>query len=187
VHGIARWVWGFEPGDRIQVIPEPVPPVPDDLPPPIRDPITVGVSGVRQDPGHFEVAALCASRGWQLNEPLWWGKSTIWLSNEAEIRRLAESTVNVCWYHTTGRGKSMAAMFCVATGRPLVLSHSTMFSALWPYTHHDGIWRAPSVSLAVLEATIEVAVRGPGISAALQQELGWDRVLQPVLAAWRAA
>jgi hypothetical protein len=195
VHGIARWVWGFEPGDRIQVLPEPVPPAPEDLPAPIRDPITIGVSGVRQDPGHFEVGALCKSRGWALNAPGWWTGPTAadlqagaWLTNADEIRRLARSTVNVCWYHTSGRGKSMAAMFCVAAGRPLVLSPSTMFSALADYGSRQGIFHSPSTTILALDRLLDQALQsGPPIAALVQRDLGWDHVLQPVLTAWRRA
>jgi hypothetical protein len=194
VQGIARWVWAFEPGDDLQVLPEPVPPTPAWLPAPVLDPITIGVSGVRQDPGHFEVGTLCRARGWTLNAPGWWAgpiaatlQAGAWLSNDDEIRRLARSTVNVCWYHTTGRGKSMAAMFCVSAGRPLVLSPSTMFSALLPYGSHEGIWRTLSTAIPVLEVTIMAAIRSRGIAPQVQRDLGWDRVLQPVLAAWRAA
>lgn len=186
VQGVARWVWGFEPGAGIQVIPHAVPPTPDHLPKPDPDQTTIGISGVRRDPGHGQVAELCRAHGWVLNAPQWWADSgSLWLSNADEIRRLARSDVNVCWYHTSGRGKSMAAMFCVAAGRPLVLSHSTMFSCLQPYGVKDGIHHIEAIEIGALDQAIQAALGSKGIAPRVAHDLGWDQVLQPVVAAWR--
>lgn len=136
----AELLLAHEPGERITVIHHAVPTFRPYPMPELRSTI-IGTTGIRDDPGHAMVEALCRKRGWMHNGP-----GGIWLTTEEEIQRLSISTVNVCWYQTSGRGKSMAAMFCVAAGRPLVLSGSTMFSGLRDYTDtfyqgvqtHDG-------------------------------------------------
>lgn len=94
--------------------------------------IRVGVTGIRGDPGPQLVEKVCLERGWEISAPLWWSGGAF-LSTEEEIERLASCHINVCWYQTSGRGKSMAAMFCCAARRPLVVSGSSMFSNLWKY------------------------------------------------------
>lgn len=189
VQGIARWVWAFEPVAGGMVVPHGVPPTPLGMPAATMHPITIGVSGVRKDPGMDQVADLCRRRGWRLNAPAWQAGGA-WLSTEDEIRRLARSTVNVCWYHTSGRGKSMAAMFCVAAGRPLVLSNSTMFSTLAPYDDADGIFHGGSIHAETLAATVHTALvhadRGRHIARRVSHDLAWTTILAPVVAAWEA-
>ncbi|KKK56402.1 hypothetical protein LCGC14_3064890, partial [marine sediment metagenome] len=53
---------------------------------------TIGFSGVRLD-GYGVIKEICQAHGWALNE-----SGAEWLTIEDEIRRLARSTVNVCWY-----------------------------------------------------------------------------------------
>lgn len=186
IQAAARWVWAFEPGAGITVLPHAVPPTPAHCPRPEIGMTTIGVSGVRDDPGAAEVRDLCRRHGWNFNAPRWWDGRDGWLSTEEEIRRLAASSVNVCWYHTTGRGKSMAALFCVAARRPLVLSPSSMFTTLDPYGPADAIYRARSWTQVELELLVELALTGYDyISPRPAQDLSWARVLAPVLHAWR--
>lgn len=186
VFDVARWRFGFEPGDGIQVVPEGIPPSPAGLSagPAAADRPIIGVTGIRNDPGMAMVADACQRHGWAFNAPSWWTGGP-WLSTDDEIRRLSRSSVNVCWYQTTGRGKSMAACFCLAARRPLVLSPSTMFSALWPYA--DEIFIGSRFDVEVLEEGIRSALRLPVVAKRAIQELAWDRVIEPVLAAWGQA
>lgn len=153
--------------------------------------VVVGVSGVRSDPGMAMIKELCKERGWILNAPLWWSGGP-WLTMEQEVRRLAMSTFNVCWYHTTGRGKSMAAMFCAASRRPLVVSGSSMFSCLWPYDHEVSICRelpASPIKLADHCDEMVLLIRNKMESkpARLLVELGWDRCAQRIKQLWEGA
>jgi hypothetical protein len=180
---LARWVWSYEPLDGSVVLPHGIPPTPDALPPP-DPPVVIGLTGIRRDPGIGQVQELCAARGWTVNQPAWWtDEGQPWLSTDDEIRRLARSTVNVCWYHTSGRGKSMAAMFCLAAQRPLVLSPSTMFSALHPYGEEIVI--GATTDIQGLEACVQQALTQPYAIPRVQQDLAWDAIIHPVLTAWQ--
>ena len=104
----------------------PVPDWVDDLPP--ADPIfTVGASSVRGD-GIAEIQQVCAAHGWPVNLPA----PGQWLSVEDEIRRLARSTVNVCWYHTSPiwQNKASAPSMLLASGRPLAINHDHLVGHL---------------------------------------------------------
>lgn len=167
-------------------------------------PVSIGVTGIRDDPGAELVQEVCERRGWQFMPPTWWPETPqharVWQQTDAEIMRLATCTVNVCWYHTSGRGKSMAAMFCVAARRPLLLSGSTMFSNLWQFPYHDrgvtivrdthsggvvheGAWRRK------LEPELEVLVRNsqlgqeyvPDVAA---RELAWTHTARQIKSLW---
>lgn len=192
----ARWRFGFEPWQGVDVFEEPVPPTPPLLPSPydVPDgPIVIGATGIRDDPGMHAIEAVCRHNGWVFNGPVWRTSAGVgaapanWLSTDDEIRRLAQSTVNVCWYHTSGRGKSMAAMFCCAAKRPLILSGSSMFSALWPYPHEVYSYR--DFEQATLEAGLQAVVRQVQAGTALRPDtvcwrLGWDRQIRQILRAW---
>jgi len=180
VFNIATWRFAIDPCAGAQYLPTPIPPTPLDLPPPTLTPVTIGVSGVR-GAGFALTRAICEEKGWVINQ-----HSDMWLSTEDEIRRLASCTVNVCWYQTTGRGKSMAAMFCIAAQRPLVISSSTMFSALWPYK--DEIY-SPRNGLDTLDLLLSVAVEhtqsgGAPIPHRARRELAWDVVIKTVVKQW---
>lgn len=195
VYDVARWRFGHEPYGNIDVIPHAVPRTPSPLDPPDHRGVTVGVTGIREDEGFVAVRQLCIQRGWTLNEPQW-RVGGRWLSTHEEIRRLSRSTVNVCWYHTSGRGKSMAAMFCAAARRPLILSGSSMFSSCWPY--EDEIYFPADFSseeqhrlswVTDLEPLIDEALRDLDAGEAMIpdricDELSWDRVIQLVRYRW---
>ncbi len=96
----------------------------DDLPAP-DPPFTVGVTGVRQE-GFEQVAAVCEKHGWVLNAPT----AGVWLSIEDEIKRLARSTINVCWYSDKHPDRSGGVMTALAAKRPVGLSKVQMFDHL---------------------------------------------------------
>lgn len=201
VYDIARWRFGFEPYQDVQVVPEAIPPTPTDLPEPPTSPpghYVVGVTGIRSDPGMEMVRNVCQKAGWEFNAPLWWTGGP-WLSAEDEIRRLARSHVNVCWYHASFRGKSMAANYCCAARRPLVLSGSSMFSALWPWESGDDMemyiirkTHRPAGEVShYTEKTLEWWIRVAGECAHIRPAtvcdiLSWDEVIKPILARWEA-
>lgn len=192
----ARWRWGFEPAEGVEVFEEPIPPTPSDLPAPAAA-ITIGVSGIRDDPGTALVQQVAAERGWTVSLPDW-QRGGVWKPVDAEIRRLASSTINVCWYHTSGRGKSMAAAFCCAARRPLLCSGSSMFSALWPYsselylareTHQGGEVRETWYQRELgrwLDLIVGQIERGTErVPTKVCRELAWDRQIAQVVRAWR--
>ena len=125
------------PTRKTLVLPYPIVDWVNDLPWP-NAAFTVGWTGVRGD-GQAELKAACATHGWQTN----FSNPAVWLSIEDEIRRLARSTVNVCWYHE-GRGTSGAASTCLASGRPLLINHSLMLRHL----QNGGLVRRRSGTLA---------------------------------------
>ncbi len=108
------------------VVPNPVIDWVDDLPEPHTE-FTVGVTGVRRD-GYQIVKDVCARHGWRFNA----SDPKVWLSIEDEIRRLARSTVNVCWYRGV-RGVAGGASTCLASKRPLIINGSPML------THVQGL------------------------------------------------
>lgn len=121
-----KWgVLGREPGHR--QIWYPIPDWVTDLPEPNQD-FTVGYSGVRGD-GLGELTEVCTKRGWATN----FSQKEIWLTQEEEIRRLAKSTVNVCWYSGVHDDRSGSAMVCLASRRPLLVSDVPMMTHLEPY------------------------------------------------------
>lgn len=195
VYDVARWTFAHEPCKGTIVIPHAVPPTPRALPP-VREGISIGVTGIRSDPGMAKVQALCEQRGWRVNLPAWHTDGGSWLSTDDEIRRLARNTLNVCWYQTTGRGKSMAAMFCCAARRPLVLSGSSMFSALWPYEeeiyfpqffclpdYHEREWETELEGL-IAGVLHDLDLAEAQIPDRVCDELAWDRVITAVRGRW---
>jgi hypothetical protein len=100
-----------------------------DLPAPAPA-FTVGWSGVRGD-GAALLRGLCTDKNWAMNmtEPPT-ERTLPWVSVEDEIRRLARSTVNVCWYHQQ-RGIAGTPSVALGTHRPLLLNDSAMFAPWW--------------------------------------------------------
>lgn len=188
VHDIAKWRFGFEPYKDVDVIDEPIPPTPSGLDP-VRADVTIGISGIRVDAGILKVAEICSDRGYTLATSAGHDGSR-WLSTNDEIRRLARNTLNICWYHTSGRGKSMAAAFCCAARRPLICSNSTMFSALWPY-EEEIYFPAPGADWGLaLPALVDEVLRDLENDDALIpdrvcHELGWDHLIQRFRMRWR--
>lgn len=112
------------PAQKVLVVcPYPVVDWVTDLPPQ-NEVFTVGVTGVRGD-GFEAVTKACRDHDWILNAK----PPDQWLTLEDEIRRLARSTVNVCWY-AGDRGLSGAASTCLASRRPLLINTSPMLRHL---------------------------------------------------------
>lgn len=197
VFDVARWRFAFEPTEGLDaILPEAIP---DERPiaPSVSERVVIGVTGIRSDPGMALVQEVCQAEGWDCNTPVWWVDGADWLPRAAEITRLAASTINVCWYHTSGRGKSMAAMYCLAAGRPLILSGSSMFSALWPYAReiyidhqtHGRLGVTASYTADRLRAQIHAVLTDlrTGVARRPQQvliDLAWAQVVQSVVRAW---
>jgi hypothetical protein len=88
----------------------------------------VGASSVRGD-GVAELRAVCEAEGWAMNLPT----PDRWLSIEDEIRRLARSTVNVCWYNSgaTWKDRASAPSMLIASTRPILINHDDLVAHLW--------------------------------------------------------
>jgi hypothetical protein len=192
----AQLLMSYEPMEGSVVLDHAVPSyVPSAKP---SEEITVGVTGIRGDGGHEIVRDTCARLGWGYSAPAWWeerGNASVeqgrWLSTEEEIERLARSTINVCWYHTSGRGKSMGAMFCLAARRPLILSQSTMFSHLHPYKDEIMIVEDSHYDLAgKLEPALEMMLEKMGMGFyggygdRAREELSWGRLAEKIKELW---
>jgi hypothetical protein len=54
-----------------------------------------------------------------------------WLSDEAEIERLAGCAMNVAHYHSGNSGQSYGVMLSLAANRPLLLNRNQMLKHLW--------------------------------------------------------
>ena len=161
------------------VVPNPVPDWVDDLPPP-NDEFTVGITGVRGD-GAAEVRAVCERHGWRLNAS---GKE--WLSIEDEIRRLARSTVNVCWY-TGVRGVAGASSICLASRRPLIINHSPMLAHVRGL---PGVWQVEDLGKLLRWALESWQLYGTGRALAAQNipyTLSWTTAAAKMIAAWEEA
>ncbi len=199
VAGRADLLLAHEPGEGIVVIDHAVP----DYQPPLWSPkpshrVVIGTAGIRNDPGVELVDQVCRAHGWHHSRA---GESG-WLTTEQEIDRLARCTVNVAWYATSGRGKSMGAMFMVAAQRPLILSGSSMFSALWPYadqmytatqTHRRAghpQWTLTPRYQTDLKALLAVVLHAveeghPIIPVDAARQLAWSRLAPRIATLWR--
>lgn len=104
---------------------------------PVPTGVTIGTTGIRDDQGSTALQDALRLRRWGTNNV----DPSVWLPTDEEIQRLSRSTFNACWYKETGRGISMAATFCLASRRPLLVSASSMFDYLRPWEHE--IYFAP--------------------------------------------
>lgn len=133
--------WGHyprPPEEQYHVTPLPIVDWITDLPAP--DPIfTVGATSVRGD-GLGEIRAVCAANAWATNLP-----DGQWRPVEDEIRRLARSSVNVCWYNTPPLWRDMAGApsTALASHRPLLISRDALLWHLWdrPDLYHGQVAR----------------------------------------------
>lgn len=161
-------------------------PIPDwvtDLPEPNEE-FTVGYSGVRGD-GLGLLTETCTRRGWAMN----FSQPDIWLSQEDEIKRLARSTVNVCWYGGHD-DRSGSAMVCLASKRPIVFNRaSPMFTHLLPYAG-NGVWAADDLE-ATLSAAAALRITTPEylrpIDSPILQDLSWTAAVRVLEEGWSHA
>jgi hypothetical protein len=190
---VADLLLAHEPGEGIVVMDHAVPEYRSDMP--LYKDFSVGTSGIRNDPGVELVEQVCRRNGWYHSKSGEFG----WLDTDCEIDRLARCHVNVCWYATSGRGKSMAAMLMVAAQRPLVLSNSTMFSALTQHPDYDVVREItlgysthdsnnqPTKAYANLDYLadcIALAHQGGVVPTAAATELRWSRCAEQIKALW---
>jgi hypothetical protein len=164
------------------VLPYPVPDWVTGLPDP-ADIFTVGLTGVRGD-GHAEVREVCARYGWAVN-----ASGETWLSLEDEVRRLARSTINVCWYHE-GRGIAGAPSMCLASRRPLLVNTSPMLRHL--HGHFSQVISVIPDSTGSPEACLRAVAQGAYGRHYLTREspedatlrLGWGGAATYLLEQW---
>lgn len=150
---------------------------------PVPTTITIGLTHIRDDSGTTTLRETLQSRKWELN----CGDPAIWLSTNDEISRLSCSTFNVCWYHNTGRGVSMAAGFNLASRRPLLVSHSTMFEHLLPW--EDEIYMAPlgaSLNEWLDKVLYDIHRGQEKRPRRVLEELSWARVATHIKQLWES-
>lgn len=182
-----RWgVLGREPDHRQAWYP-----IPDwvtDLPEPNPE-FTVGYSGVRGD-GLGLLTEVCAAHKWRTN----FSDKEVWLSQEDEIKRLARSTVNVCWYGPYD-DRSGSAMVCLASKRPLVFNASSpMFTHLMPYANKgDGLLAVDDLEQTLLQGYethygipdgVDPGI--PSVRSPILQDLGWAAAVRNFEEGWAA-
>lgn len=177
--------WSDYPRDGYLYLWYPVPDWIADLPEP--DPtFTVGASSVRGD-GVAAIRAICEAEGWAMNLPT----PGQWVAGEDEIRRLARSHVNVCWYHTPPlwKNRASAPSMMIAARRPLVINADPLVEHLQGLSD---IYHAPDDnSLDGLRATLqEIASTTPKqriYPVVTFEQLSWTRAAQHFLSAWEHA
>ena len=136
---------------------------------------TVGWTGIRGD-GLVELEKICAARGWKLNL----GNPNVWLSLEDEIRRLARSTVNVCWYKED-RGRSGAASTCLASGRPLIVNDSPMLAH---FVGYHQVVRGGCLDQTLSTLNKIRSVEGLHFDNDATDDLSWSRAASRLLSHW---
>jgi hypothetical protein len=170
--------WSDYPRDGYHYGWYPVPDWVEDLPP-AADQFTVGASSVRGD-GVSKIRQICEAEGWALNLPT----PGAWLPLDAEIRRLAHSTVNVCWYQTPPiwKNRASAPSMLIAARRPVVINRDPLVAHLW-----DAADLYHSRTLAPLLGLIAQQHAGGGrLTCPLDTyaALSWTRAAADLLAVW---
>lgn len=163
-------------------------PIIDWVPPGDRsdDEFVVGWTGIRGDGLHL-LEEICARRGWRLNK----SDPDRWLSITAEIHRLQQSTVNVCWYWDQ-RNIAGAPSTCLGSRRPLLINRSNMFTHLRPYDDEIYIGQQPGQDAVELEALLD-RIHSDWQHGTVKQpqrvidDLGWQRAAPQMIAAWTEA
>lgn len=179
--------WSAYPREGYHYLWYPVPDWVTDLPAPTLSPFTVGMSSVRGD-GVPLLQILGARWGWALNLP-----DGTWRSIGDEVRRLARSTINVCWYHTAPiwRDRASAPSMLLASGRPLLINADPLTAHL---QGRADIYQQPYASGALDMQCLEDALRDcdarrrdlrcPTETA---HDLSWTVATTRMLAVWQEA
>ncbi len=156
-------------------------------PPDSAEVFTVGWSGVRGD-GAKEIAHACKELGYQTNAP-----DGVWRSFEEEVRRLARSSVNVCWYHEE-RGISGGASQVAAARRPMILNGSPMFRHFHPYSLEFYFERSTGRTATLIElpallveAYADWKQRRMIEPCTILKDLSWSTAATRMLEVWSAA
>lgn len=176
-----RWgVLGREEGHR--QIWYPIPDWVEGLPEPDKE-FTVGYSGVRGD-GLPLLKEVCEQQGWKTN----FSEPGVWLSQEEEIRRLARSTVNVCWYSAEHDDRSGSAMVCLASKRPLLVNDVPMMTHLKPYTEADVYMPACGLEEALLQLRVTAREQSEILLKPKQilSDLSWSSAVTVLEEGWMA-
>lgn len=180
--------WSDYPRDDYYYSPYPVPDWIDDLPLAPSPRFTVGASSVRGD-GIAELRACAEELGFALNLPT----PGQWLSVEDEIRRLALSHVNVCWYNTPPlwHNRASAPSMLIAAKRPILINDDPLVAHLKLYTPHEGVYhgtRQPGqepqmiACLAGLEQLWKAGVLEPPLKPL--EDLSWTRCARAFVDVW---
>jgi len=172
--------WSDYPRQGFRYLDYPVVDWIDDLPPPAST-FTVGASSVRGD-GVGDIIEICEQQGWATNLP----DPTQWLSAEDEIRRLAKSTINVCWYRTPPIWKNHASApsTLLAAKRPLLINHDLLVEHL-----HDAPDLYHETDLPRMLKRLEWwQSRGLPLKQPLEsaERLSWTRAVDAYLSGWGA-
>jgi hypothetical protein len=176
--------WSDYPREGYTHLDYPVPDWIDHLPSP--DPVfTVGASSVRGD-GIAEIQYICESKGWAMNLPT----PGNWLSVEDEIRRLARSTVNVCWYRTPPLwlNRASAPSMLLASHRPLLINRDLLVAHLWddPEIYHETIteFGGRGLEAALVEIARDPEIRIPRTAI---DRMSWTHAAETFVSVWKDA
>lgn len=178
-----RWMLYKDHREGYQIMDYPVPDWVEGLPPPPPPPhFTVGGSSVRGD-GMQELQQVCQQHGWIVNLPT----PGVWLSIEDEIRRLAKSTVNVCWYHSNAiwKDRASAPSMLIASARPLLVNDDALLAHL---KGRRDIYHGTDMTEA-LEAIYDAWLTGMGlrIPLATYADFRWEKAAARMTQVWREA
>lgn len=175
-------VWTVDPSEiATWTLMVPVPDWVTELPP--ADPIfTLGVSTIRGEGLELLEGLREAHPGWALNLP-----DGRWRSTDDEVRRLARSTVNLCWYASVRNERASAPALCVASRRPLIINTSPMLSHLQGLPGVGFAWSVKELD-ELLAWTARQHRRGDRIAEVEYPEAWrWSAVAQKAIEIWRAA
>lgn len=150
--------------------------------PPSR--FTVGASSVRGD-GIALIEDICKRNRWAMNLPT----PGAWVPLEDEIRRLARSTVNVCWYHTPPlwHNRASAPSMLLAARRPIVINSDPLVAHLW---RSDDIYHGEDTKGGLERELINIASRPEAIRLkpyTTAENFSWTRATTVMTNVWRAA
>lgn len=105
-------------------------PCPEYEPPPSptgQSGVVLGNSSIRRE-GCGTIEEVAQRNGWVASF-----SGDGWVTDEAEVERLAQSTVNLYLYSNGFGGQSSGVMTAVAARRPIILSRCRQFETLFPF------------------------------------------------------
>lgn len=181
--------WSSYPREGYHELPYSVPDWVTDLPEP-ADVFTVGASSIRGD-GIAELTEVCLRQNWALNLPA----PGQWLSVEDEVRRLAKSTVNVCWYNTPAiwPDRASAPAMMLAAKRPILINDDHLVAHLHHYPAFQGVFHGFRHRAAGpdMETSLKLiyAASGAGLPRPLKvvDDLSWRRAAVEFVRVWEEA
>lgn len=106
-----------------------------------------------------------------------------WLSDEAEIERLAGCTLNIAHYHGGYSGQSYGVMMLVAARRPVLINSNQQFSGLFDCPDVYRIEDPKEGIETILRDIAELRERRP---LKLAEERRWSRRVQQLKSIWEA-